>query len=48
MRSPYSLQRKHGVKRIRQTAQDREAKRQREQSRIKDYLALTNVILTGV
>ncbi|EDR11331.1 uncharacterized protein LACBIDRAFT_233141, partial [Laccaria bicolor S238N-H82] len=36
----------HGVKRIRQTVQDREAKRQREQSKIKDYLSLTNVILS--
>lgn len=36
----------HGVKRIRQTVQDREAKRQREQSKIKDYLSLTNDILS--
>jgi hypothetical protein len=38
----------HGVKRVRQSKEAIEAKKQREQAKIKDYLALTDDVLVRV
>jgi geranylgeranyl transferase type-2 subunit alpha len=38
----------HGVKRVRQSKEAIEAKKQREQTKINDYLALTDDVLSRV
>jgi hypothetical protein len=38
----------HGIKRVRQTQEATEATKQREQARIKEYIALTEDIITRV